>query len=46
MAKKCGGFDYGNSPSIILKKNVTGKTIRHTTGAGTQGIVMLPMRAK
>ena len=37
--KKCDGFDYGNSPSTILKKDVEGKTIIHTTSAGTQGIV-------
>ena len=37
--KKCDGFDYGNSPSSILEKDVTGKTIIHTTSAGTQGIV-------
>ena len=37
--KKCDGFDYGNSPSSILKKDVAGKTIIHTTSAGTQGIV-------
>ena len=37
--KKCDGFDYGNSPSSIVKKDVTGKTIIHTTSAGTQGIV-------
>lgn len=37
--KKCDGFDYGNSPSAILKEDVTGKTIIHTTSAGTQGIV-------
>lgn len=37
--KKCDGFDYGNSPSTILKKEVAGKTIIHTTSAGTQGIV-------
>ena len=37
--KKCDGFDYGNSPSTILKKDVAGKTIIHTTSAGTQGIV-------
>lgn len=37
--KKCDGFDYGNSPSTILKGDVTGKTIIHTTSAGTQGIV-------
>ncbi|MDE7178933.1 MAG: 2-phosphosulfolactate phosphatase [Lachnospiraceae bacterium] len=37
--KKCDGFDYGNSPSSIRKKDVAGKTIIHTTSAGTQGIV-------
>ena len=37
--EKCEGFDYGNSPSTILKKDVAGKTIIHTTSAGTQGIV-------
>lgn len=37
--EKCDGFDYGNSPSSILKKDVAGKTIIHTTSAGTQGIV-------
>ncbi|MEE4310342.1 MAG: 2-phosphosulfolactate phosphatase [candidate division KSB1 bacterium] len=33
------GFDYGNSPSIIAKEELTGKTLIHTTSAGTQGIV-------
>ncbi len=37
--KKCEGFDYGNSPSSIAKEQVEGKTIIHTTSAGTQGIV-------
>lgn len=37
--KKCSGFDYGNSPSSVLKQDVAGKTIIHTTSAGTQGIV-------
>lgn len=37
--KKCEGFDYGNSPSSIPKEQVEGKTIIHTTSAGTQGIV-------
>ena len=36
---KCDGFDYGNPPSAILKKDIVGKTIIHTTSAGTQGIV-------
>lgn len=37
--KKCDGFDYGNSPCSISKQDVAGKTIIHTTSAGTQGIV-------
>lgn len=37
--KKCEGFDYGNSPSTVVPQAVKGKTIIHTTSAGTQGIV-------
>lgn len=37
--KKCEGFEFGNSPSTIPKEQVQGKTIIHTTSAGTQGIV-------
>lgn len=37
--KMCEGFDFGNSPSSISKEQVAGKTIIHTTSAGTQGIV-------
>ena len=37
--KKCEGFDYGNSPSTVARDHVAGKTIIHTTSAGTQGIV-------
>ncbi len=33
------GFDYGNSPYHILEKDFSGKTIVHTTSAGTQGLV-------
>jgi 2-phosphosulfolactate phosphatase len=33
------GFDYGNSPTRIENINFAGKTVVHTTGAGTQGIV-------
>ncbi len=33
------GFDYGNSPSAVVEEDFTGKTIIHTTSAGTQGIV-------
>lgn len=32
------GFDYGNSPTLIENVDFTGKTIVHTTSAGTQGI--------
>ena len=32
------GFDYGNSPANIEHLDFTGKTIIHTTSAGTQGI--------
>lgn len=39
QGKKCDGFDYGNSPSAISKEHIRGKTIIHTTSAGTQGIV-------
>lgn len=32
------GFDYGNSPSQLSAVDLTGKTVIHTTSAGTQGI--------
>lgn len=32
------GFDYGNSPSQFERADLTGKTVIHTTSAGTQGI--------
>ena len=35
---KCEGFDFGNSPSQIKDFDFTGKTVVHTTSAGTQGI--------
>lgn len=31
------GFDFGNSPSQVSKADFTGKTVVHTTSAGTQG---------
>ena len=37
--KKCEGFDFGNSPSTVPEEAVRGKTILHTTSAGTQGII-------
>jgi len=36
--QKPEGFDFGNSPSLFLKKNISGKTMVHTTSSGTQGI--------
>ena len=36
--KICDGFDYGNSPSQIKGLDLRGKTVVHTTSAGTQGI--------
>lgn len=36
--KKLPGFHYGNSPSEIDTVDFMGKTIVHTTSAGTQGI--------
>lgn len=32
------GFDFGNSPSALEQVDLTGKTVVHTTSAGTQGI--------
>lgn len=32
------GFDFGNSPYQLLSVEVKGKTVVHTTSAGTQGI--------
>lgn len=37
--KTLPGFDYGNSPALIRGVGFTGKTVVHTTSAGTQGIV-------
>lgn len=33
------GFDFGNCPTHLLHHDFTGKTIIHTTSAGTQGLV-------
>jgi 2-phosphosulfolactate phosphatase len=33
------GFDFGNSPTEIIKADLHGKTVIHTTTAGTQGLV-------
>jgi 2-phosphosulfolactate phosphatase len=37
--KKIVGFDLGNSPTEILKSDLEGKTVIHTTTAGTAGLV-------
>jgi len=37
--KKVDGFDFGNSPTEIIQADLSGKTLIHTTTAGTQGIV-------
>lgn len=36
--KKVDGFDFGNSPTEISEVDVRGRTIVHTTSAGTQGL--------
>lgn len=36
---KIDGFDHGNSPTQIENTDFSGKTVVHTTSAGTQGIV-------
>ena len=35
---KLPGFDFGNSPSEIKNADFAGKTVIHTTSAGTQGL--------
>lgn len=37
--KKIEGFDFGNSPTEILKANLNGATVIHTTTAGTNGLI-------
>ena len=37
--KKIPGFDFGNSPTEIIKSDLKGITLIHTTTAGTCGIV-------
>ena len=33
------GFDFGNSPYLLLKGDIRGRTLIHSTSSGTQGIV-------
>jgi 2-phosphosulfolactate phosphatase len=37
--KKIEGFDFGNSPTELLTADLKGKTLIHTTTAGTNGLV-------
>jgi 2-phosphosulfolactate phosphatase len=37
--KMIPGFDLGNSPTEILQADLLGKTVIHTTTAGTQGLI-------
>lgn len=37
--KKIPGFDFGNSPTEIIQADLRGKTVIHTTTAGTQGLI-------
>jgi len=41
-ARPLPGFDCGNSPSDLGKLDVAGRTIIHTTHAGTQGLTNVP----
>lgn len=37
-ARKLPGFDCGNSPTEVLREPLRGRTLIHTTHAGTQGL--------
>jgi 2-phosphosulfolactate phosphatase len=37
--RKVEGFDFGNSPTEIISNDIRGKTVIHTTTAGTAGLV-------
>jgi 2-phosphosulfolactate phosphatase len=37
--QKIVGFDFGNSPTEIIKADLSGKTVLQTTTAGTQGLI-------
>jgi 2-phosphosulfolactate phosphatase len=36
------GFDFGNSPTEIVGRDFSGKTVVHTTSAGTKGLLAQP----
>ena len=37
--RKIEGFDFGNSPTEIIRTNLQGKTVIQTTTAGTNGLI-------
>jgi len=37
--RKIEGFDLGNSPTEIIREDLSGKTVIHTTTAGTAGLL-------
>ncbi len=37
--KKIDGFDHGNSPTEIIKTDLNGKIVIHTTTSGTNGLI-------
>ena len=37
--RKIEGFDFGNSPTEIIKTDLSGKTVIQTTTAGTNGLI-------
>jgi 2-phosphosulfolactate phosphatase len=39
FARPLPGFDHGNSPTELQARDLTGRTLLHTTHAGTQGLV-------
>ena len=41
---KIEGFDFGNSPTEIQNKEFTGRTVIHTTTAGTKGVMDQPAK--
>ncbi len=40
------GFDCGNSPAELLRRPLAGRTVLHTTHAGTQGLVAAARNAE
>ena len=45
-ARRLPGFDCGNSPTEVLAQPLAGRTIVHTTHAGTQGLVAASRSAR